>query len=964
MPWVPVTPDASGATPAPLAPPVAAPKGRWVPVAPAGTPKAAAKSGGLDIDAVRQQLYAGQNPIDVAVSAGLSDPAKSAAFKAVAEHPYITAAATGLLDPELAAGEGAEAAVPLIKSGLRLGERALGAGKQMLATGASDMAQRLVDPDQHPYLSAAAGLLAPLATEGVTRKITPEATAAFARDDKSIKAAADRAYTKTEAENATAREAAESRAQTEQKSEETKAQKAAEKQAAQNRAENQDVYAKTVKAQQRFDDVRTEADRTTKQQTQALAQQIATEHLPEAKQAALRAAAGPAPFDVTMGPGPERDARDAQLRQDIMGPLQSYRKDWAQRRDAITQSHLDEAVDEKPMTQVALDEKNKWAKTQAPLSPHVQQMLDQFVPAVTDEQARALWEGQAPMGVQKRYERLISEATAQPGAKVDYRAIMEQAYHAPKTVADYLKIQAQANDLARASQGPDRVAAQKVVHGIDDVLESTLPGYKDLRREYAGHRNRFDYAFEDKLRETARPVEMAPELFNQPERTLDLLHHGDEQTRRALGNLYAEWVETKGPGVISQDQAPALAKLYPGTPFADPKAWIFEKSAENHLAEVISSSPEVKAKFQQEMQNAQQQLAMEVARPLVRDAFRGLKEFGNLGLRVETQMRQTKDVLEQARIAAKFFDTVTPSEAVDANKSGQLQPETAARHARMAHPTDARQAAQAFQGEDADEAAIKAIQKGYSEDTRRDWHGLKNKGKLYLMVDAGMAFMGRVSGYAGMGTAWVAMNALREHFVKAQYEALRDPATARAWYQNMRNPGTPKALRSIADMMLRAELAQVTAKLGIDAEKQNQPAPTATTGRGVSVLQRLKAEQIAPTPSGADRAQKLDKKLAQGGKPPNIQQDLATGRLSLDETKKLLAGTAQSDLKALVANVPLPEAMAAAEVGTASEKALLTPLLKERMQAEMPKMQNKTMQAKLAQRLAALSKSEGTPDNA
>lgn len=132
--------------------------------------------------------------------------------------------------------------------------------------------------------------------------------------------------------------------------------------------------------------------------------------------------------------------------------------------------------------------------------------------------------------------------------------------------------------------------------------------------------------------------------------------------------------------------------------------------------------------------------------------------------------------------------------------------------------------------------------------------------------------------------------------------------------------------------------------------------PDEAKPKAMPEIHALQNRELAPTPGGAARAGEISARLRPGGKPTDVTQDLERGRLSSDEVKKLLQRGSSMDPAAQVAGIPLADLMGAAETGTHEEKQVLAPLIEARMRQELPKLGNKTMQAKLAQRFQRLQR--------
>lgn len=120
-------------------------------------------------------------------------------------------------------------------------------------------------------------------------------------------------------------------------------------------------------------------------------------------------------------------------------------------------------------------------------------------------------------------------------------------------------------------------------------------------------------------------------------------------------------------------------------------------------------------------------------------------------------------------------------------------------------------------------------------------------------------------------------------------------------------------------------------------------------GPGMKALDRSRAEHMAPTPSASKRAEKVGEELRKG-KMPEVHHDLNRGRLSMDETDKLIKHASSTDPAAMVQNLPLSELLDALEQADPHEREILLPMVLQRLKQELPQTQNKTLQANLSQR--------------
>ena len=732
-------------------------------------------------------------------------------------------------------------------------------------------------------------------------------------------------------------------------------------------------------AQERLAKVKTEADEHLAKQSQQLSENAAQEVLPQAKQAAI----GQAP-PATMEQGPERIERKQNFVEDIRGPLKQWRSNWGSQRNALLADHLQEKPQDLTPIHDQSAEQLKWVATgHRRYSPAVASLLDWAsevgIPKVPTDEELLQKAGYAPDDIQAlstpapirtQGTRTTPLAPGDEGQSIGQQVLGQlrqdwenQPHEAEKpTVAELLTKQAQANKLAMSSQGADRVGARAVSRSIDDALSGYAPTdeLKALNAEYRDHREHFPYAFEDAIEGAQRPVDVAPQIFNQPERALDLAQMGGDDTKSAMRQLYGQWVSESKNDVINPAHAAFLKEIAPNTPYADPKGWVYEKKASDHLSAVVDSSPEVKARWTKLVNDGRRQYINDYAKKVAAFGFKDAPKFGTAGARLITQMRAARTPEAQMKLVEDFYSKLTPedaaSEAATESLGQQMDPSLAAYHARQGAPRTARQAEQNFVPPDPKEAAIKAIQeRGYKETS------LARSGKRRLPftiaggVGGALAF-GHPSGWALSMLGFEGGLAAREALVKSFQESLRDPAEARRFYQAITNPGVKHNFEFLANEAAKAGITTAAERAGYSLQipqQQQQESDNRGESPAIEGLRTARAETLAPTPSATERAKDLDKELAKG-KTPDVGKDLDSGRLSMDETNKLLAQASTNDPKAIVQGMPLVDALNAVQIADGNERRMLLPLIEQRMRAELPKIQNKTLQMALTKKFRQL----------
>lgn len=691
-------------------------------------------------------------------------------------------------------------------------------------------------------IAGASPFVAPEALSGIGSKVSSRF---YAKPD--LEATATEAAQKTEAENAKAQEKLDTTAENEAAKQKEATANAAEKAGQSRLAARTDTIKGVKSAQTSMDATKRDADVKAAEATAKLQKTAAQEVLPEAKVAAAQTSAGnpPSPY---MPMGPARIARDAEFRDTVTSPLIDWRHGWGARRNEALASVLKDKPGTGAINEGAARELSKWRDVgHKPYSPQVAGLLDWAsqvgIPKPPTDEELLAQAGYSPedivafhapakagskdLGPPLPGRERPELANEQPSLPMGQRLIQQlreewenQPHEAEKpTVAQLLSKQAQANKIAEASKGADRIGARSVSRAIDDALAGFAPTdeLKSLNAEYRDHRQSFPYDFEDAVQHAAQPLDVAPELFNYPQRVSDLADLGDSKTHRAIAQLYAQWVGQNGSRVIDPAQDIFLSKILPGTPFAHSSSWVYADKAENQIASVVDASPQVKAKWNAAVQAGEVKIKRDYAETLVKQAKQDAKNYGPLGEQLITQINLAHSPEDAANIVADFYQKLTPEAALKAQMPTEQTPAQAAGGAQVMAPRSARQAAQNFQGSDPDAAAIRALQdRGYQPTPL--WRALKNRAVFWIPLTAGtLAVSGHASAYAAGGLAMMAPLGMRELMVRSMQNSLRDEATATSFYRALQHPAEPANWNLLTSEAARAGIASTIENAGGDA---------------------------------------------------------------------------------------------------------------------------------------------------
>lgn len=508
-----------------------------------------------------------------------------------------------------------------------------------------------------------------------------------------------------------------------------------------------------------------------------LTQRTTEELAPQAKQAAIENATGrsaaQSQAEVTMLRSPERIARDEQFRENTIAPLQRWRQEWAGRRNAVLEPIKDVRTSAGELVN-AMEDTRVEAGKGGIISGAIKSLYKRAHLVAGSPEGMRLFGG----------EGLTEEDLA--GMKEEdqnyYRKLWEDSGIAGSEkakVSDLLKLQSDAQGVARASKGVARRQAMSIVRGVDDTLAEVDPSkelgthspivkaLKSLNSEYRDHRKNFPYKFEDAVSTAARPIDAAKDIFNEPQRALDLYTDGTPEEQNAMKRLYADAVHDSGGKFIDKDHAAFLQRAFKGTVLEKPNSWVTLPDKEVRTSDVLTSSPEVQNQYFKKIDAA---------------------------IAAEAEKYSTKDPQQAAQRAAIMSLIEAPEQ------TAVTPPEF----------TETR------------DAALKALQEGrLAKGSSTNLSSLKQRFMRYGAVSLGLGVgMGRVSpGIAGLGAftgAELARMGLQRAF---QYALSQSPKMAENFYQAMVKPAASISQSIIARGIAAAAISDVTGRMA-------DPAPT------------------------------------------------------------------------------------------------------------------------------------------
>lgn len=963
MPWVPDSP--TDATTASIPPP--SKLGRWVPDAPVAAKSAAAPTSALSrmmaetLPKSSEEQFTMETAKDNAFNApGQYAGQKTQAYLApkIGEEPakLVAAGVAGALSPAPEVGLAARA------------------GYGLASQAAEDIAGRYTN---NPYAKTAAGFLPAVAShfaEPVSRAIVGKGE---------IEQAGQAAADKTVKQNTAEQTKLEGAAATEAEKQKAKAAGAAESAGQKNLAERETAHRQAqeqvVTEQQR---VAAQAEESRKalaikqQEAQAKASQTvaqAREKLskdiePEARAEAIQSTVVPPSGKATMDLSPERIARGEEFRDKTIAPLQRWRQDWADRRDAVLAPIAETRTDAPELLQ-SMNDVREAAGKGGIISGKIKSLYK-----------RAHLVTGYPEGMEIFGGELTDEDLA--GMPPDKRAFYQQMRtgirgQQPK-VSDLLALQSDASAVARSSKGIERRQAMQIVRGVDDTLTEIDPAklaegqtnspivakLGSLNAEYRDHRAHFPYAFEDAVQGAPRPVDAAKQIFGQEERVRDLMKLGNSEEQQHLRTLFTDYMGDAGEKVITPGTLTALG--YTG-PLTKPEVQMQFKATSDKLGDLFDSAPAAKAKFMASVQDAAQSAQDDLYRTAIKDALKETKKLGAIGTRIEGRINAANSLADKYNVVQDTFNnlrTPTPQtepgatspqaqQAVTQAGQGQVSPGGAAFGASIAAPRDARQALANFKPNDPNAAAIQAIQT-----YKPPQSGFMPRLKYYAQRNAAIAPIlaagGRTYPLVAAASAGGIVGA--HELISGIYRnSLAHPERATAVWRAFNNPGVKSNLDLIGKLAVAAQI-----------DKMNQPepekAPSESKSGFIGGIASKRAENIAgpkATDTKIDTIKDIDSEV-RAGKVPDVHKDLGSGRISTSNVRQMLDG-GKANIASVFEGLTPEQSIDALAKASPQEKSWALPIVAQQIADSgktMPKPQQQALLARLKQ-VISMEESEG-----
>ena len=512
--------------------------------------------------------------------------------------------------------------------------------------------------------------------------------------------------------------------------------------------------------------------------------------------------------------------------------------------------------------------------------------------------------GKTPEQIQELIEYQKSRGLGETAAQMEQK-LPEQGLQArqPK-VDELLTLQSKARTtLRRTPSGPEAEAAHRVLDGVRSTLaQAGVPGSQALDAQYRNFRTQFGDALWKKIGSAKDPTDYAGDIFNEPERAKLLMANASPEQRATLKGLYGDWVNREGAKVVKPEHAAFLKTLAPGSRLAKPGAWVYDKTQEAHLEDVLGSSEKVRQQFTDSYVKGIADIKEDLDRQTVKDAIAHAKQLGPLGKTITKNIEVAGTPEQQAEVAMKAFTNMTPRDA-----------------------------------------AIKFIQSPEFGKTAPNWiqRRLPIYGAVVLTQTArGASASGYMEGMAALGAADMARSALRKGYVWA----VRNNADA--WFDATKGIGVPGNLNRIGQMSARAAIDEGVSRLSqqglglSDLSGKSEAKPPTTAGPAVKAAETKRAEAIAgphATKERIDTIKGVSRKIGKGtaGKPPDVTNKLKHGVVSLENVRDMMdqhggGASVASVFKGLSAQ----DAIGVLAKATPEERDMLLPVVAQKINDE------------------------------
>lgn len=516
------------------------------------------------------------------------------------------------------------------------------------------------------------------------------------------------------------------------------------------------------------------------------------------------------------------------------------------------------------------------------------------------------------------------------------------------------------------SESFDGLVAREMREAVlKDLDNAGIPRLKELNNRYRAFRNGGlgDYDFLGKVSQPkgGELHNISNDIFGNPQRGSDFVKRLNPEEKAQFRDMYADYIHTGGK--ISPDHAPLLGQLGFKGPLTKPESWVYADKQAANLDEIFATSPNARAKLQQQVGEVKAQREAAFNNEVLKEAQRDAKALGMTGNRILAKINAAKTPSEKVNTAIQEFNDLNPTQAAQDVVGTQQKPGMAAYQASRQAPRTARQAAQDFQPQSTEDAAVKAIRE--FSPTHGKWSGYLLRRAAFAGLGGGMygALSGRISPIVIEGAASAGAVLGRDLISAAWRSSIQEsPEAALQFYRAMQNAGTPAGMNTLAQKIVDGSVAQYMAQHGRDVQPE-PPTPASTTpGPMVKHVEEKKAENIAGprgaiSPNRISAIKDTSKEIA-AGNAPDIQADLRNGRISHGDVTKMLAPD-KPGLAALFQGLTPQQAVDAFARADPRERELALPALAQHLQdSKLPPQQAKAMLAQLKAVMAPQQKEE------
>jgi hypothetical protein len=507
-----------------------------------------------------------------------------------------------------------------------------------------------------------------------------------------------------------------------------------------------------------------------------------------------------------------------------------------------------------------------------------------------------------------------------------------------------------------SSESYDGLVAKQMREALlSDLDNSGVPRLRELNNRYRAYRNGGlgDYDFLDKINNPkgGELHTVMEQIVGNPQRGTDFVKRLSPEEKVQFRDMYADYINTGGK--INPDHAPILAGLGFKGPLTKPEAWVYADKQAKNLDEIFATSPNARVKLQQQIEVARSEALTNLRKEIIAQGYKDANALGPTGARIKAQMDAAKTDEDKSMIAVRAFNNLDPGQAAQDAAAGQQKPGMAGyQQGVLPAPRTARDAAQGFQPEDPQAAAVKAIQE--HSPARGKWAGYLMRRAAFGAIGGGGygAMTGRIPPMLIEGGIGAGAVLGREGIAAAWRSSIQSsPEAAAVFYRALQNPGTPAAMHTFAQSLVDGAIASQIAQHGQPPVEAPKPASKGP-GPMVQHIEHEKAKTIAGprgavSPERVSRIEDLNKDIA-AGSAPEVNADLRAGKLTHTDIAKMVQPD-KPGLAGLFQGMSPQQAVDAFAMADPAERELALSALAQHIQNEGKNLQPQDRQRILSQ---------------